>query len=96
MNLETDNYKFSQHKSCEFFPCHAGADPETFSCLFCYCPLYSLGDKCGGNFEYLPSGVKSCEKCLVPHRKENFDRIMEKLGDVIEQVKRPPVEEKNR
>jgi Zn-finger protein len=21
-------------------PCHAGADPDTFNCLFCFCPLY--------------------------------------------------------
>ena len=33
------NYDFFQHKACEYFPCHQGADPETFSCLFCYCPL---------------------------------------------------------
>ena len=32
------NYDFFQHKACEYFPCHQGADPETFSCLFCYCP----------------------------------------------------------
>ena len=42
------NYDFFQNKACEYFPCHQGADPETFSCLFCYCPLYALGDQCGG------------------------------------------------
>ena len=41
------HYDFFQHKQCEYFPCHAGADPETFSCLFCYCPLYCLGENCG-------------------------------------------------
>ena len=38
-----EHYKFFQNRDCEYFPCHAGADPETFSCLFCYCPLYALG-----------------------------------------------------
>ena len=54
------NYDFFQHKSCEYFPCHKGADPETFSCLFCYCPLYPLGDACGGNFTYTADGLKDC------------------------------------
>ena len=42
-------YSFVQHKECEFFPCHETAHPEDFNCLFCYCPLYTLGSKCGGN-----------------------------------------------
>ena len=44
------NYDFFQNKECEYFPCHKNADKESFNCLFCYCPLYCLGDKCGGNF----------------------------------------------
>ena len=40
------NYAFFQHKDCEFFPCHRGLDPEEFNCLFCYCPLYCLGETC--------------------------------------------------
>ena len=43
------NYDFFQNPQCEYFPCHKCADSENFSCLFCYCPLYALGDKCGGN-----------------------------------------------
>ena len=66
------NYDFYQHKQCEYFPCHAGADPETFSCMFCYCPLYALGDKCGGNFTYLENGIKDCSNCLRPHKRENY------------------------
>ena len=42
--MEEKHYDFFQNKLCEFYPCHPGADPETFSCLFCYCPLYALGD----------------------------------------------------
>lgn len=46
------NYKFFNHKDCEYFPCHKTNDPDNFNCLFCYCPLYALKDKCGGNFRY--------------------------------------------
>ena len=38
------HYDFFQNSECEYFPCHKGADPKTFSCLFCYCPLYALGE----------------------------------------------------
>ena len=50
--LETENFKFFQHKTCEFFPCHDVKNEDTFNCLFCYCPLYALGDGCGGNFKW--------------------------------------------
>lgn len=46
--MEEKHYDFFQNKLCEFYPCHPGADPETFSCLFCYCPLYALGDPVRG------------------------------------------------
>ena len=81
-------YDFYQHKKCEYFPCHKGADPESFSCLFCYCPLYALGDQCGGNFTYTENGFKDCSGCLRPHRRENYGAITEKMTDVLEMVKR--------
>ena len=84
------NYDFFQHRACEYFPCHAGADPERFSCLFCYCPLYCLGENCGGNFRYTASGIKDCSGCLVPHRRENYDKITAKMDQVIALVKKPP------
>ena len=83
-----EHYKFNQHRKCEFFPCHQGMKDEDFSCLFCYCPLYALGDKCGGNYTYLENGIKDCSNCLVPHRRENYDKIMEKMGAVMELAKR--------
>ena len=78
-----EHYKFCQHRNCEFFPCHEGVKEDDFNCLFCYCPLYALGDKCGGNFTYLENGIKDCSNCRIPHRKENYDRIMEKMGEVM-------------
>ena len=83
-----EHYKFNQNRKCEFFPCHKGIKDGDFNCLFCYCPVYALGDKCGGNFTYLENGIKDCSNCLVPHRKENYDRIMEKMGGVMELAKK--------
>lgn len=82
------HYDFFQNIECEYFPCHAGADPETFSCLFCYCPLYCLGENCGGSFTYTEEGFKDCSKCLRPHRRENYSSICEKMGDVLNLVKK--------
>ena len=84
-----ENYKFFQNTKCEYFPCHKCDNPESFSCLFCYCPLYALGDKCGGNFTYTEQGIKDCSGCLRPHRKENYDNIMAQMGEVMELAKKP-------
>ena len=81
------NYDFFQHKQCEYFPCHQGADPETFNCLFCYCPLYALGRKCGGNFRYNEKGFKDCTNCSFPHRKENYEKVIGRYGEIIDMVK---------
>ena len=83
------SYDFFQNKQCEYFPCHAGADPEKFSCLFCYCPLYALGKDCGGAFTYTKEGIKDCSGCLRPHRRENYDSITQDLRKVIELAKKP-------
>ena len=83
-----EHYKFNQNRKCEFFPCHNGMKEDDFSCLFCYCPLYALGDRCGGNFTFLENGIKDCSKCLSPHRRDNYDRIMEKMSAVMELAKK--------
>ena len=83
-----EHYKFNQNRECEFFPCHKGMKEEDFNCLFCYCPLYSLGDKCGGNFTYLENNIKDCSNCQIPHRRENYERIMEKMVAVLELAKK--------
>ena len=69
---EDKEYAYFSHKKCEYFPCHKGADPEDFNCLFCYCPLYALGDKCGGNFKYNEKGFKDCTNCQLPHKKKKL------------------------
>ena len=84
---EGKHYAFFQNRECEFFPCHKGADPENFNCLFCYCPLYALGRKCGGNCSFTESGIKDCSGCLVPHRRENYGRIVARFGELCEMIK---------
>ena len=79
---EGKEYSYFSHKNCEYFPCHKGADPENFNCLFCYCPLYALGDKCGGNFRFTESGIKDCTECKLPHRRENFGNCTEAAGKI--------------
>ena len=81
---EECNYSFTQHRSCEFFPCHKTDDPDNFNCLFCYCPLYTLGSKCGGNFVYLENGHKDCSNCLVPHRRSSYSYIISKYPELAE------------
>lgn len=72
---EGKEYAFFRHEKCEYYPCHKGVDPADFNCLFCYCPLYFLGERCGGNFVYTHSGVKNCVGCTVPHERANYGRI---------------------
>lgn len=59
---------------------------EQQNCLFCFCPLYALGERCGGNFSMIetPGGerVKDCSACALPHRRENYDYIMRRLGEL--------------
>jgi len=77
------HYKFVQNTKCEFFPCHKTENKENFNCLFCFCPLYTLGDKCGGNFK-ITHGVKDCSDCMIPHGPRGYEYIMAKMDMVIE------------
>ncbi|MEF9918620.1 MAG: cysteine-rich small domain-containing protein [Eubacterium sp.] len=85
--LKTEKFKFIQNKECEYFPCHSVKNENEFNCLFCYCPLYALGRDCGGGFVYTEKGIKNCTHCLVPHKKENYDKIIDKLMVLIERVR---------
>ena len=74
-----EHYKCFTNKKCEYFPCHKTNNVDNFNCLFCFCPLYSMGENCGGNFTYTKEGIKDCSNCLIPHKKENYDYIVGKL-----------------
>ena len=82
------NYDFFQNRECEYFPCHPNADPERFSCLFCYCPLYALGENCGGHFTYTEQGFKDCTSCLRPHCRENYDSITAQVAKICDLAKK--------
>lgn len=86
--FNTENYKFFQHRDCEFFPCHKVSDDSNFNCLFCYCPLYALGENCGGNYQYLEGGVKDCSNCKLPHNPKSYDYIMSKYVEIMEIAKK--------
>jgi len=83
------DHSFFQNRECAYFPCHQNADPENFNCLFCYCPLYALGDRCGGCFTYTQGGIKDCSACLRPHKRENYEAILASMDKILEMAKKP-------
>ena len=79
-------FSFFQNRDCPYFPCHPAVSADGFNCLFCYCPLYTLGRHCGGNFRWTEDGVKDCSSCTLPHRKESYGKItgdFQKIVDLI-------------
>ncbi len=76
---------FFSHKECEYYPCHTTSEPDSFNCLFCYCPLYCLGNRCGGNFIYF-DGIKDCSKCMLPHQKNSYEYINSKFPDIVAEI----------
>ena len=75
------SYKFFNNRACKYFPCHETQKPDELNCLFCFCPLYAMDDKCGGIFEYTKKGVKVCMNCSWPHNPESYSLIMDKLKE---------------
>ena len=80
--MREKHYAFIQNRACEYFPCHEGVPAEEFNCLFCWCPLYTLGERCGGNCRYSEAGVKSCEQCAFPHYRENYRAVTERFPEL--------------
>ena len=79
-----NSFRFFRNTDCEMFPCHKVNNKDDFNCLFCYCPLYRLKD-CGGNFSFTEAGVKDCSGCTLPHKANNYEYIIKKLSDMLEQ-----------
>ncbi|MBO5425587.1 MAG: cysteine-rich small domain-containing protein [Lachnospiraceae bacterium] len=77
-----NKYSFFSNKECEMFPCHKCEDEE-FNCLFCYCPLYLLGEKCGGNYIYTEKGIKDCSNCMIPHKLGGYEYVLYKMNEFI-------------
>ncbi|MBQ7109575.1 MAG: metal-binding protein [Clostridia bacterium] len=75
------SYSYFENKKCEYYPCHKA---ENINCLFCFCPLYHMED-CGGSPEFIETDgkrIKDCSNCMFPHRKENYEKIIEKIKAV--------------
>ena len=77
---------FFANRDCRYFPCHTVEDPDSFNCLYCYCPLYMLGERCGGNFRYTKKGVKDCTNCTVPHRPDAAEYIRTRFAEISERA----------
>lgn len=82
------SHRFFQNRDCEYFPCHKVSSDSDFNCLFCYCPLYTLGDKCGGNCRYTDTGIKDCSGCLLPHSPKGYDHINAKFPELATLAKK--------
>ncbi|MBQ7143820.1 MAG: nicotinate-nucleotide--dimethylbenzimidazole phosphoribosyltransferase [Oscillospiraceae bacterium] len=80
----TNSSSFFSNRACAYFPCHAVDDPDSFNCLFCYCPLYMLGERCGGNFRYTAKGIKDCSACTVPHRPDAAGVIGRRFAEIAQ------------
>jgi len=75
-----NGYKFFSNDECKYFPCHKAPAAEDFNCLFCFCPLYHMDDKCGGIFHYTENeNKKNCIDCHLPHMPEYYDVIISKM-----------------
>jgi len=77
-----NSYRYFKNIECEYYPCHEfGADE--FNCLFCFCPLYNFD--CPGNpryIEYNGATIKDCSYCIMPHKADNYDFIIEVLKKI--------------
>ena len=88
-----NSYKFFENKNCRYYPCHKGID--SINCLFCYCPLYALGEKCGGNCVYGPGDIKDCSNCLVPHGRNSLNYITSRFMDLADLASANRLEKKD-
>ena len=84
--MKQNDHAFFQNRDCKYFPCHK-TEMEAFNCLFCYCPLYALGDRCGGNFRYTEKGIKDCTNCLIPHSPGGYEYVLSKYPEIAELAK---------
>ncbi|MCH5263609.1 MAG: cysteine-rich small domain-containing protein [Lachnospiraceae bacterium] len=87
--MKENSAKYFSNQACQYYPCHKVEDAEEFNCLFCYCPLYVLGERCGGNFRYTDQGIKDCTNCSIPHHEGGYEYVMEhisKISDLVRKV----------
>ena len=88
----SEHYKFFQNRECEYFPCHKTNDPEHFNCLFCFCPLYALGERCGGGLQYTENGIRTAPPACSPPPGELRPHLR-RFAELAALCRRPPEEE---
>lgn len=88
MKNKQNCYSFFKNTECEYFPCHNIPNSEDFNCMFCYCPLYALGDKCGDKFKYTENGIKDCSACLIPHSADGYEYIKTHFPEIVKLIKK--------
>ncbi len=82
------------NKSCPYYPCHVETEGQKYNCMFCFCPLYTLGEECGGDFTYTSSGIKDCSPCTLPHEgEEGWQHVMRNIGKVAEKARQKQPED---
>lgn len=86
---------FSVIKNVNIFRVMQELIRRNFNCLFCYCPLYALGDKCGGNFRMTEKGIKDCTNCQLPHKAQNYGYVTGKYSELAELMKKMREAEKD-
>ena len=86
--MKQNDFTYFKNTNCKYFPCHNISSETDFNCLFCYCPLYTLGDRCGGMFVYLEDGTKDCSGCMIPHSAGGYDYVLGRYSDVAELAKK--------
>lgn len=85
---------FFRNTSCVFFPCHEGIPEAAFNCLFCYCPLYTLGPTCGGDFSYTSTDIKDCSRCTRLHDGDQGAAIVKAQFSRLAELARAKTEDK--
>lgn len=85
-------YPFFSNTECPYFPCHNDVPEEHFNCAFCYCPLYALGEDCGGNPQFTKDGIKDCNQCSIPHQGCRGIDIVAKNWDKLKELARKKTE----
>lgn len=86
--MPKNSFKFFSNRDCRYFPCHEGADPDNFNCLFCYCPLDTITN-CDGNFTVTKDGAKDCSQCVYPHLSENYGEVVKKVKKRLDEYPFP-------
>ena len=72
---EGKHFAFYTNKECEYYPCHPVPEGTEFNCLFCYCPLYMLGRKCGETSPIWKAASRTVASAWYPTAGRTMDLL---------------------